>query len=105
MAHHAADIVLFDVPPPIQSRGLAESQKSWDQFFRWFGDSGVFELSELEIAAGDDVGFCHRLIHCAGSEPAGETAQLVVRLTVCYRKIDGQWRVMHEHHSEPSADA
>lgn len=97
MAHHAADVLLFDVPPPVQSRGLDEYKKSWAQFFHWFGDSGVFELNELNIVAGDNVAFCHGLIRCAGSEEGGGNAQLGVRLTVCYRKTKGQWTVVHEH--------
>jgi ketosteroid isomerase-like protein len=32
VAHHAADILPFDVPPPVQSRGLDEYKKSWEQF-------------------------------------------------------------------------
>lgn len=102
MAHHAPDILLFDVPPPVQSRGADSYRKSWDQFFSWFGDSGVFQISELNITAADDVAYCHGLIRCGGTETNGEKAELVVRLTVCFRKFDGQWMVMHEHHSEPS---
>jgi len=101
MAHHAPDILLFDVPPPVQSRGVDEYRKSWERFFSWFGD-GVFEISELSITAGDDVAFCHGLIRCGGTETSGDKVELMVRLTVCYYKIDGQWTVMHEHHSEPS---
>jgi uncharacterized protein (TIGR02246 family) len=102
LAHHAPDIVLFDVPPPVQLRGIDAYRKSWDQFFPWFGDSGVFEISELEITAGDDVAFGHGLIRCGGTEANGNKVELVVRLTVGYQKINGQWTVTHEHHSEPS---
>ena len=102
MALHSPDILLFDVPPPIQSLGADAYRKSWEQFFSWFGDSGVFEISDLKITAGDDVAYCHGLIRCGGSETNGNKVELVVRLTVCYRKIDGQWMVMHEHHSLPS---
>jgi ketosteroid isomerase-like protein len=52
--------------------------------------------------AGDDVAFCHGLIRCAGTETRESEGELVVRMTVCYRKIDGQWTVVHEHHSEPA---
>jgi ketosteroid isomerase-like protein len=24
-------------------------------------------------------------------------------LTICFRKIDGRWMVMHEHHSVPAS--
>ena len=30
LAHHDQDIVMFDVPPPLQSRGLDEYKKTWD---------------------------------------------------------------------------
>lgn len=104
LAGHADDVVLFDVPPPVQTRGIRAYRASWrDQFFRWFGDSGVFEVDELEITAGDDVAFCHGLIRCAGTDPTGrQTAELNVRLTVGLVKVDGAWTVAHEHHSEPS---
>src|SRR6266545_7563041 len=81
MAHHAPDIVFFDVPLPIQFRGVDEYKKSWDRFFAWFGDSGVFEISELSIAAGDDAAFCYGLIRCGGTETSGDKVELVVRLT------------------------
>ena len=102
LAHHAPDMVLFDVPPPVQLRGIDAYRKSWDQFFTWFGDSGVFEISELEITAGDDVAFGRGLIQCGGTEANGDKVELVVRLTVGCQKINGQWTVTHEHHSEPS---
>jgi ketosteroid isomerase-like protein len=102
LANHAPDILLFDVPPPVQAREIDAYRKSWEQFFPWFGHAGVFELSELSITAGADVAFCHGLIRCGGTETSGESGELVVRLTVCLRKINGQWTVVHEHHSEPS---
>jgi PAS domain-containing protein len=35
LAHHADDIVTFDVPPPLQSKGMAEYKKTWDLFFQY----------------------------------------------------------------------
>ncbi len=100
LKHHAPEIVMFDVPPPVQSKGIDAYRKTWDVFYRWFGDAGVFDLSELTITAGEDVAFAHGLIRCAGRD----ANELAVRLTVGCRKIDGQWTVTHEHHSEPSSD-
>ena len=104
LVSHAEDIVYFDVPPPVQSRGLDAYRRSWvDEFFPWFGASGVFEVDELRVTASADVAFCHGLIRCGGTGPnGGRTDELTVRLTVCLAKIDGRWAVVHEHHSEPS---
>jgi uncharacterized protein (TIGR02246 family) len=102
VAGHAPDMVFFDVPPPTQARGLAEYQKSWEDFFLWLRGSGVFDLSELTVTAGEDVAFCHGLVRCGGTEGDGRKVELQVRLTVGYRKIDGHWTVTHEHHSVPA---
>jgi ketosteroid isomerase-like protein len=29
LAHHDDHVVMFDVPPPLRSRGLAEDKKTW----------------------------------------------------------------------------
>jgi len=100
LKNHAPEMLLFDVPLPVQSKGIEAYRQSWDVFFRWFSESGVFELSELTITAGDDVAFAHGLIRCAGSDANA----LTVRLTIGCRKIDGEWTIVHEHHSEPSSD-
>jgi uncharacterized protein (TIGR02246 family) len=104
LKQHAPDVLLFDVPLPIQSKGIDAYRQSWDLFYRWFDHSGVFELNELNVTVADNVAFCTALIRCAGSDASGATEELAVRLTVCYRKIDGQWIVVHEHHSVASGD-
>jgi uncharacterized protein (TIGR02246 family) len=96
-AHHSADILMFDVTAPPQLRGMEAYKESWRNFIAWLGDSGKFEVSELEVAGGADVAFCHGIIHCAG---AGSTSGLTIRLTIGLQKVDGQWTVTHEHHSE-----
>jgi len=102
MAHHAPDMVMYDVPPPAQVRGLEGYRKTWDVFFPWLRGSRVFDLSELTVTAGEDVAFCHGLIRCGGTEADGRKTELQVRLTVGYRKVGGRWAVTHEHHSVPA---
>jgi ketosteroid isomerase-like protein len=100
MAHHAPDILLFDVPEPFQSRGFEAYQLSWKkQFFPWYGDDGQFDVTELNITAGEDVAFCTGIINCSGNG-SGQKADLTVRLTIGLKKINGEWIITHEHHSE-----
>jgi uncharacterized protein (TIGR02246 family) len=99
LRHHSDDILLFDVPLPVQSRGIGEYRESWELFFRSVPKPIVFDLSELSITPGNDVAFAHGLIRCQ-TKDGGEPADLAIRLTVCLRKSDGQWMVVHEHHSE-----
>jgi ketosteroid isomerase-like protein len=32
LANHSPDILMFDVPPPIQSKGIDAYKKTWDFF-------------------------------------------------------------------------
>src|SRR5260370_42638856 len=57
LAHHDQDIVMFDVPPPLQSRGLDEYKKTWDLFFGYHKPSQAFDIEELAITAGEYVTF------------------------------------------------
>ena len=102
LACHAEELVYFDVPPPEQVRGIDAYAKSWPPFFGYIGDDGQFELTELQIAAGEDVAFAHAILIVRGET---EATSARVRLTVGLRKIDGSWWVVHEHHSAPYEQA
>ena len=33
LAHHERDMVMFDLPPPLQCRGIEAYEQTWDLFF------------------------------------------------------------------------
>ncbi len=101
MAWHAPDMLMFDLPPPTQLKGIAPYARSWEPFFDGVEAEAVFDLHELAVTAGEDLAFATALIHCGASEPGRGTSGLRVRLTMGLRKLDGQWWVTHEHHSMP----
>ncbi|MBN9486880.1 MAG: nuclear transport factor 2 family protein [Alphaproteobacteria bacterium] len=102
LAHHEPDIVMFDVPPPLQSRGMDEYKKTWDLFFKYHKPSQAFDIEELTITAGEDVAFAAAIMRCADASSA--EGGFLFRLTIGLRKIDGDWRITHEHHSVPAED-
>jgi len=102
LANHSPDMLMFDVPPPLQSKGIEEYKETWDLFFSWAQDSGVFDILEMSVTAGNDVAFVTAIMRCAGWEPTGEKTELRFRLTIGLRKIDAHWVVTHEHHSLPA---
>jgi uncharacterized protein (TIGR02246 family) len=102
--NHSADIVMFDVPPPFQTRGIEAYRKTWEMFFSWSSAPIPFDFAEMSITAGGDVAFVVATLHCAEPGPDGRAKPLQFRLTVGLRKIDGRWTITHEHHSVPSAD-
>ena len=94
---HDDDVVMFDVADPPQLNGIDEYRDIWENFFPWFGPGGVFEPSDLSITAGADAAFTHCLVRCVGSTPS--EVEKPIRLTMCYSKIEGEWVIVHEHHS------
>jgi uncharacterized protein (TIGR02246 family) len=104
LQNHSPDIVMFDVPPPFQSRGIEAYRKTWDLFFSWSSDPVAFDVTEMSITAGADVAFAAAAMRCAGPGANGEPESLDFRLTVGLRKIDGRWTITHEHHSVPAVD-
>lgn len=101
LAHHSPKMVLFDVPPPDEWRGLASYERSWELFFRQFPPTGgVFEITTMEIAISGDLACGYGLLRCGGS---GKEGTFPVRLTVCLRRIESEWTIVHEHHSVPAA--
>ncbi len=100
---HSPDMLMFDLPPPLQSQGIDAYKKTWDLFFSaWASDSVAFDISEMSITAGSDVAFVTALMRCAGTEATGDDIEIDFRLTIGLRKIDNQWMITHEHHSIPA---
>lgn len=101
MSHYAADILLFDLAPPLQYRGADAYRKNWEEWFLTFRGSIGYEIRDLSITASDDVAFCHSLNRISGTRTNGEETDTWVRATVGCRKIEGKWIVTHEHISVP----
>ena len=68
LANHSPEMLMFDVPPPLESKGIDAYRKSWDLFFSWSDDPVVFDFNEMEITAGNDVAYVTALMRCAGTE-------------------------------------
>jgi uncharacterized protein (TIGR02246 family) len=104
MRNHSTDILMFDVPPPFQSKGIEAYRKTWDLFFSCAGDPAAFNIKEMNVTVGDNVAFVTAAMRCAEREAGGEDIDLDFRLTIGLRKIDGNWVIVHEHHSIPAAE-
>ena len=66
---HAADFVMFDVPPPFKSVGLDAYRKTWDVFFSWSRDPVRFDIQEMDVTARADVAFAFASMRCEGRDP------------------------------------
>ena len=106
LAHHDPDMVMFDLPAPLQCRGIEAYEQTWALLFHYHMPGTAFDFRELALTVGSDVAFAVAIMWCgphSSSNPADKDGFLF-RLTIGLRKVNGDWRITHEHHSVPATD-
>jgi uncharacterized protein (TIGR02246 family) len=99
---HDLAVLMFDVPPPSVSRGIDAYMATWETFFSRAEKPVAFDFHDVDITCGADVAFATAIGNCVDIDPSGKREPLEFRLTMGLKKIDGRWRVTHEHHSLPA---
>ncbi|GAA4602125.1 hypothetical protein GCM10023195_06170 [Actinoallomurus liliacearum] len=98
---YATDVVSFDVEPPLQHVGIAAKLKNWTNAFTFFQELD-YEVRDLTLTVGDDLAFGHLFGRLSGTLKNGTaTNGIWVRGTFCFRKIDGNWLIVHDQASVP----
>ena len=98
---YTADVVSFDVEPPLQHVGVAAKMKNWSNVFTFFRDA-TYEVRDLHLTVGDDVAFGHCFGRLSGTLRNGTaTSGMWVRATFCFQKVDGNWLIAHDQVSVP----
>ncbi len=96
VSFYADDIVSFDAVTALQFKGKAAYRAHWEECMKHCPGPGIFEFHELRIVEAQNSAFAHWLAHCGGADKA-----CWMRVTAGYQRINGQWRVVHEHWSAP----
>lgn len=102
MSLYANDIVSFDLDPPLRYAGTDKKRRAWEEFFAARIGPIIYDVRELNVTADGELAFVHSLNHVSGALADGHSADLWVRWTACFRRIDGVWRVVHDHASVPA---
>ena len=97
----APDIVSFDIEPPLQHVGAEAKWKNWADVFTVYRRPLGYEIHDLMITLGEDVAFGHSLNRISGTLKNGNRTDSWVRWTGCFRKIDGNWLIVHDQVSVP----
>jgi ketosteroid isomerase-like protein len=102
-SNHDANILMFDVPPPFQSRGMDAYMATWETFYKYAEKPIAFDFTEIEVTCSLEVAFLTAIGHCVTTDAGGDREPLDFRLTMGLRKLAGEWCIVHEHHSVPAA--
>jgi uncharacterized protein (TIGR02246 family) len=94
-------LLVFDVVPPRQYVGARAYRKDWQDFVANVKGPLKFEISDLSVTADGGLGYSHSIQRISGTDSKGQPIDLTVRVTDVYRKIKGNWLIVHEHVSIP----
>jgi ketosteroid isomerase-like protein len=94
-------LFVFDVIPPRQYVGAAAYREDWKGVLASFNGPITAEIADLRITTGNNLGFGHSIQHFSGTDRSGKNIDWTLRVTDCYRKINGKWLIVHEHYSVP----
>jgi len=97
----APEIATFDMVPPLRHDGREALRKLWSESLEPFERPLDYEVNQLEIVVGSDVAICRSLNRLGGKRKNGEAVVNWLCSTIGLRKIDGQWKIVHEHTSVP----
>jgi ketosteroid isomerase-like protein len=101
MSHYAADVVVYDVKPPFQTKGAVAWRHVWEACIGYFPDSFTVMISDLYIYVSGDIALAHYIFRLKGPEKDHDAMQTWMRATTGFKKIQGKWKIIHEHGSVP----
>ncbi len=92
---------LFDMSgPPREYQGQKAIRGDFEKAFAGFKDLKV-TFVELQVDSDGKLGYAHSVQHFTGKTADGKPVDITFRQTDVLRKIDGQWKIIHQHISLP----
>lgn len=102
LAALAADVVVFDLAPPLRQAGAGARGRAVLQawFDTWRGPIG-WDRRDLRLTVEGGLAVGHGYLRISGTKTDGEEVEVWARQTLCLRRTGADWRIVHEHISVP----
>jgi ketosteroid isomerase-like protein len=99
-APYAPHAVIYDLEPPLSHDGISvERKRKW--LATW--DSPIdLAAQNFKVVVSGDHAYGYGYLRMSGTpKAAGKPVSFWMRSTMCFERIDGKWRIVHEHNSVP----
>lgn len=100
-AGYLPDSVLYDAIPPYKVVGRDAIRQTWASCLPYFPETFRSEHRDITIHVDGDLALMYGLHHMVPTPADDPIGQTWMRVTVCYRRVAGVWKVVHEHISIP----
>jgi ketosteroid isomerase-like protein len=102
LEHLAPKAVVYDLRPPLEFRDAdARNERDLEEWFATWDGPVTVELRDPTVAVDGDLAFVYGLGHMRGRKRSEGAVDLWYRVTLCFQRRRGQWKVVHEHVSVP----
>lgn len=102
MSFYASDVVVFDVFPPLETRGAPAYRNNFEHWFSSVQGPIEYQMQGLDITPCGSHVISRCISHIKARSKAGESMEYSVRVTSVFESRDGEWLVTHEHISIPA---
>ena len=95
------DVTVFDFEKP-RSKNYEQLRHGYEQFVAAMSGQPSCRYLEIDpVILGEDSAYSLAIMQAGGESKDGKKFSFVIRSTDVWRKIDGKWKVVHEHNSFP----
>lgn len=101
LADYVPDAVLYDAIPPYKTIGVENIRQTWENCLPYFPEQFASEHRDVEIQVSGDTAFMFGIHHFVPQDKEHPCGQTWMRVTVGYHRVEGSWKVAHEHVSIP----
>jgi ketosteroid isomerase-like protein len=101
MAHIARDAVSYEHDAPLQYVGVDAIREVCQRGFDAQLDDFRWDIPDLKVIVRDDIAVTWGLNAMRSRDPGGQTMESFSRGTRIFQKIDGEWKMIHQHVSFP----
>lgn len=98
----APDVVSFDIQPPLRHLGAGKKLANWEEVFQVFQVPLEYDVRDLTVLVDGDLAVVYSLNHMNAAMAAGGRIDYWLRWTSAWRKLDGEWMVVHDQVSVPT---
>lgn len=98
---YTADTVFYDMKMPHLQKGPEAYVSMWQECLNMFELPTRHEVKDMTFVTGEDVAFAYGFARFGGKLKNGPDVDSWIRVSIGYRKENGQWKIAHEHVSVP----
>jgi ketosteroid isomerase-like protein len=101
LRRESPSVLTFPVLGSLARRGSDAVGEQLSGWFDGYREGPGYEVQDLEVDADGDLGYCSFVYHVTGTLKDGAGVDMWVRATLVCRRLDGSWRIVHDHESVP----